>query len=158
MIHLYRRISDDFSLCFNIETNRPLAPGELARLRLILAEGFLAGTVADAPPDAGKTVVEIGPRLNFATAWSANMTAICRSVGLSAVVRAERSRRYVLPEGADPAEFAASRHDRMTECVYPEPLASFETGVTPEAVYEVDLIGRGEAALLLRTMEILGQP
>ena len=147
IIHLYRKISDVFSYCFNIETARPLAPEELRRLRLILAEGFLEDSISDAPPEAGRAVVEIGPRLNFATAWSANMASICRSVGLEAVARAERSRRYVLPEGEDPAAFAASRHDRMTECVYPEPLTTFDTGAQPEAVYEVDLIGRGAAAL-----------
>jgi hypothetical protein len=35
----------------------------------------------------------------------------------------------------------------MTECVYPEPLRSFETGIAPEPVHDVDLIGKGPDAL-----------
>ena len=93
--HLYRRINDRLSFCFNIETTGPLTAEEARCLRLILADGFRADTITDAPQDSGQTVVEIGPRLNFATAWSTNILAICRSVGLDMVSRVERSRRYV---------------------------------------------------------------
>ena len=44
--------------------------------------------------------------------------------------------------------FIAAHHDRMTECPYPEPLTTFATGVEPEPVYEVDLMGKGPDALL----------
>ena len=145
--HLYRRINDRLSFCFNIETTGPLTAEEARCLRLILADGFRADTITDAPQDSGQTVVEIGPRLNFATAWSTNMLAICRSVGLDMVSRVERSRRYVVPAGEDLAAFAAARYDRMTECVYAEPLASFAHKAQPEPVYEVDLIGRGKEVL-----------
>nr|DBA18955.1 TPA: hypothetical protein GDO54_014845 [Pyxicephalus adspersus] len=40
-----------------------------------------------------------------------------------------------------------SLYDRMTECVYPEPISSFQITVRPERVYEVDVMGRGRAAL-----------
>ena len=87
----------------------------------------------------GERVVEVGPRLNFATAWSSNMVSICKATGLAMITRVERSRRYVVPETEDLQEFITRHHDRMTECHYPAPLTSFETGVVPEAVYEVDL-------------------
>ena len=145
---LYRKIDDTREYCFNIEISAPLADEELARLRLILADGFLAGTVSDHPALAGSRVVEVGPRLNFATAWSSNLVSICQATGLGTVRRVERSRRFLVPEDIDPAAFAAARHDRMTECLYPEPLASFETGVTPEPVYEIDLVAKGPAGLL----------
>lgn len=32
-----------------------------------------------------QTVVEVGPRTNFSTAWSTNATSICSSVGLDKV-------------------------------------------------------------------------
>jgi hypothetical protein len=35
--------------------------------------------------EATQTVVEVGPRTNFSTAWSTNATSICRSVGLDKV-------------------------------------------------------------------------
>ncbi|NQS72411.1 MAG: phosphoribosylformylglycinamidine synthase [Desulfobulbaceae bacterium] len=148
IMQLYRKVTDTLSYCFNIEVARPLNPEELTRLRLLLADGFLAASITDTPPTEGEQVVEIGPRLNFATAWSTNMLSICRAIGLDAITRVERSRRYLVPNGEDLAVFAAAHHDRMTECVYPTPLTTFATGAVPEEVYEVDLIGKGPAALL----------
>jgi len=41
-------------------------------------------------------VVEVGPRLSFTTAWSANAVSICKACALPEVTRIERSRRYLL--------------------------------------------------------------
>lgn len=144
---LYRKIDENRAYCFNVKSSRALTESELTSLRLVLADGFLLETVSPAPVLTGSRVVEVGPRLNFATAWSSNMVSICRAIGLDCVTRVERSRRYVVPEGEDAAAFIAAHHDRMTECPYPDPLRSFETGVVPEAVYEVDLKGGGPDAL-----------
>jgi phosphoribosylformylglycinamidine synthase len=38
-------------------------------------------------------------------------------------------------------------HDRMTECPYPKPLTTFETGIKPEPVYIVPVIEEGKDAL-----------
>jgi phosphoribosylformylglycinamidine synthase len=143
---LYRRIDENRAYCFNIESSRPLTDRELDRLRLLLADGFLKDTVSTEPVLSGR-VVEVGPRLNFATAWSSNMVSICRAIGLDCVTRVERSRRYLVPAEQDLQAFIAANHDRMTECHYPEPLTTFETGIEPEAVYEVDLMGKGPDVL-----------
>lgn len=145
---LYRRIDESRAYCFNIESTRALTDDETKCLRLILADGLLLETVSAEPVLAGKRVVEVGPRMNFATAWSSNMVSICRATGLDAIIRVERSRRYLVPEDQDITEFINSHHDRMTECHYPAPLITFETGVTPEAVYDVDLINGGPDELL----------
>ncbi|MCB2180427.1 MAG: phosphoribosylformylglycinamidine synthase [Desulfobulbaceae bacterium] len=145
---LYRKINDSKAYCFNVESNSPLTEEELTHLRLVLADGFLLDTVSLSPVLIGEDVVELGPRLNFATAWSSNMVSICQAIGLGKVTRVERSRRYVVPKGQDRDAFIADNHDRMTECLYPEPLTTFETGVTPEAVYEIDLKGKGPDGLL----------
>lgn len=97
ILRLYRRIQSDLVHCYNIESSRPLEAEEKERLRLLLADGFLAGSVVDEPLLTGPRVVEVGPRLNFATAWSSNMVAICRATGLDTVTRVERSRRYLVP-------------------------------------------------------------
>ncbi|SDP29847.1 phosphoribosylformylglycinamidine synthase [Desulforhopalus singaporensis] len=144
---LYRKIDETRAYCYNIESSRPLTPEEIRCLRLILADGFLVETVQETPVLSGDRVVEVGPRMNFATAWSSNMVSICQSTGLGVVTRVERSRRYVVPEGVDLQEFIDRNHDRMTECHYPEKLTTFETGVVPEAVYEVDLIAKGADGL-----------
>ena len=145
---LYRRIDDTRALCFNVESTHALSDQELDRLRLILADGFLIDTVSLSPVLGGARVVEVGPRLNFATAWSSNMVSICRATGLDSITRVERSRRYLVPNDADLDDFIAAHHDRMTECVYVEPLTTFETGISPEPVYDVDLKGGGPDALL----------
>ncbi len=146
VIQLYKQLAADRAYCFHIETSRPLTAEELERLRLILADGLLAASVVDRPVPEGERVVEVGPRLNFATAWSSNMVSICRATGLAAITRVERSRRYLVPEGEDLQAFVDRHHDRMTECRYLEPLRSFDSGVVPEPIYEVDLLGRGMAA------------
>ena len=148
VFQLYKRRAAAFEYAFNIETSRPLTADEALRLRLILADGFIAETITETPRLAGDRVIEVGPRLNFATAWSSNMVSICQATGLAAVTRCERSRRYLVPAGEDMAAFIARHHDRMTECPYPAPLKSFATGIIPEAVYEVDLLGLGADALL----------
>ena len=145
---LYRRINETRAYCFNVESSRPLTDDELTQLRLTLADGFLKDTVSTEPVLTGGRVIEVGPRLNFATAWSSNMVSICRAIGLDCVSRLERSRRYLVPTGEDLQTFIDAHHDRMTECPYPEPLTTFETGIEPEPVYEVDMMGKGADALL----------
>ncbi|KAJ0578913.1 putative phosphoribosylformylglycinamidine synthase [Helianthus annuus] len=100
-------------------------------------------------------VVEVGPRLSFTTAWSANAVSICQACGLTEVNRLERSRRYLLYVKADGEplqesqilDFAAMVHDRMTECVYPDKLTSFKTSIVPEEVYYVPVMEKGRQAL-----------
>jgi phosphoribosylformylglycinamidine synthase len=144
---LYRRIDENKAYCFNVESNRDLNQEEMIRLRLILAEGLLVETVQVEPVLSGDRVVEVGPRMNFATAWSSNMVSICLATGLNMVTRVERSRRYLVAEGENLQEFIENNHDRMTECHYPAPLTTFVTGVVPEAVYEVDLKSKGPDGL-----------
>ncbi len=145
---LHRQLNADFAYCFNVESDTMLEPKEMERLRLILADGFLIETVTFEPLLQGERVVEVGPRLNFATAWSSNLVSICKAVGLDGITRVERSRRSLVPEGEAIEAFIAKRHDRMTECVYPAPLTTFETGIVPEPVYEVDLMTKGPDGLL----------
>ena len=145
---LYRKIDTNREYCFNIESSQPLSQEEQKRLRGILADGFLADSVTDKPLLTGDRVVEMGPRLNFATAWSSNMVSICKATGLSCVSRVERSRRYLVDATQDIETFVQENHDRMTECLYPEALSTFETGIEPEAVYDVDMKSGGPDTLL----------
>jgi len=140
---LYRKIGEGLVYCFNIESERTLNREEMNSLQLILADGLLRGSVSEKPVLTGARVIEVGPRLNFATAWSSNMVSICRATGLGVITRVERSRRYLVPQETDLDEFITLHHDRMTECHYPAPLTTFETGIVPEPVYDVDLLGKG---------------
>ncbi len=152
--------------CFNVETSAPLSEGDMAVLRWLLAETFEPQqfstvsflTETSLPePQAATLLVEVGPRMNFTTAWSTNAVSVCHACGLNKIERIERSRRYLVVfehSGDQPLssetftrQFLSLVHDRMTECHYPEPLRTFETGVTPESVSVVPLIEEGKQAL-----------
>ena len=137
--------------CFNVELNGTFTAEEHRRLAWLLGETFQPEKLAAKPfLDGGGTLVEVGPRLNFSTAWSTNAVSVCQACGLTGISRIERSRRYLLRPCLTPEQKAAfldSIHDRMTECEYASPLSSFETGAEPEPVTEVPLIQEGRAAL-----------
>lgn len=145
--HLYRKITETRAYCYNVESLVPLSDQDISKLSLILADGFMQESIQLKPILTGERVVELGPRLNFATAWSSNMVSICKATGLAMVTRVERSRIYLVPDDVDVEEFIEKNHDRMTECHYIKPLTTFETGLVAEEVYEVDLKNMGPDAL-----------
>ncbi|NOX25403.1 MAG: hypothetical protein GXP59_04700, partial [Deltaproteobacteria bacterium] len=87
---LYRKMSGNMEYCFNIESSESLGDAAIKKLALLLADGFIARTVSPQPHFSGARVVELGPRLNFATAWSSNMVSICRASDLPQITRVER--------------------------------------------------------------------
>ena len=147
MERFYRQETSTFERCFYVATTAPLTPGELDILRWLLAETFEPEKFSDRSLVDGGRAVELGPRLNFETAFSTNAVGICHACGLEQIVRLERSRRYRLPAGADSARFIQKHHDRMTECPYTSPLETFETGLVPEPVFTVPLLEQGVDAL-----------
>lgn len=149
MLHLYLPRSKELEYCFNVEMSESLTAVELAVLKQLLTDGFVADRISDAPSNnGGQEVVELGPRMNFATAYSTNILSVCKSCGLEKIIRIERSRRHVLPSGVDKAEFISGHHDRMTECFYSESLKTFDSGILPESVFEIPMIEKRAAALL----------
>ncbi|EOD14219.1 hypothetical protein EMIHUDRAFT_470643 [Emiliania huxleyi CCMP1516] len=137
-----------------------LSAGDASKLRWLVAETFeqdktscSPGLAAPAASDAHTMLLEVGPRLTFATAWSSNAVAICQSAGLRSVARVEMSRRYLIST-AEPltpalrAAVSAALHDRMTEQVYPEPLQSFSSEAPAAAATRtIPLMAEGRAAL-----------
>ena len=79
--------------CFNIQTSSPLTTDQQNLLAWLLRETFEADqfTNRSSLTESG-TLLEVGPRMNFSTAWSTNATAICHACGLLQIVRIERSR------------------------------------------------------------------
>jgi phosphoribosylformylglycinamidine synthase len=149
MLHFFLRNGENSEYCFNVETSAPLNHDELFVLRQLLADGFVEESLSNEQTiHDGDMVAELGPRMNFATAYSTNIVAICESCGLGKVTRIERSRRYLLSPGVDRSRFIAENHDRMTECEYDQPLETFETGITPEPVSQIPMIEKGPDALL----------
>jgi len=156
--------------CFNIEITDSLAEEDANILRWLLAETFEPANISDksfltpdSSPRAPYEIIEVGPRMNFTTAWSTNAVSVCHACGLKKIARIERSRRYKLQfkeripgvqglrgqagKSQSLESFLNLVHDRMTECRYPERLSAFETGMKPEPVYIVPLIEQGREAL-----------
>ena len=171
--------------CFNIETTAPLTNEELKILGWLMAEtfepenfsgeSFLENVITLTPPSPSRgegkgegeiasplsrnnNLIEVGPRMNFTTAWSTNAVSVCHACGLKKITRIERSRRYRLVRSqksevrskdktSELSAFLTLVHDRMTECPYPETLRTFETGIRPEPFYVVPLIEEGPSAL-----------
>jgi phosphoribosylformylglycinamidine synthase len=159
-----RDIADiETEYCFYIETDAPLLPHETELLEWLLRETFEPGHFSPEsffnylPSSmASRNLFEVGPRMNFTTAWSTNAVSVCHSCGLPKVTRIERSRRYHLVFSAAAAQdlgpfsstsFLSLVHDRMTECPYPERLKTFEPGITPEPAYEVSIMEEGKKAI-----------
>ncbi len=143
--------------CFNIGTTESFTSDEIDVLKWLLSETFEPGNFSENSflrKDEGenKYLVEVGPRMNFTTAWSTNAVSVCHACGLYKVQRIERSRRYLLSAGTalndeSMSLFLEEVHDRMTECPYPGPLTSFESGTKPEPVSEIRLVEEGKSAL-----------
>jgi phosphoribosylformylglycinamidine synthase len=138
--------------CYNVAVTEPLTGEEERLLVWLLSETY-------APRDFGTssflqgrgTLLEVGPRMSFTTAWSTNAVSVCRACGLGKIERIERSRRYLIESvqltEQQRATFLELVHDRMTECAYGEPLESFVTGVLPAPVCSVPVLEQGRSAL-----------
>ncbi|KAK7096705.1 phosphoribosylformylglycinamidine synthase-like [Littorina saxatilis] len=146
-------------LCFYIDVEgEGLTEEETQRLKWVLAVPFeeerLTQSSSLQSTPGSDLLVEIGPRLNFSTAFSTNCTSICRSVGLARVQRVEYSTRYLIKLNAGKTvsveqeeKVVLTLHDRMTQYRYVKPLQTFKQNVHPEDVFEVDVLGKGKAAL-----------
>jgi phosphoribosylformylglycinamidine synthase len=114
------------------------------RIQWLIERPNVTVTLSTQVPE-GASVLEIGPRLNIETAFSSNAIRICKNMGVL-VRRIEMSQRFVAPEN-DHAAILVRECDKMTQTVYPYPLTSFDTGVQPESVKFVDILGQGSDAL-----------
>eukprot|EP00501_MAST-03F_sp_TOSAG23-6_P000749 GSMAST32.ASY1.ANO1.777.1 assembled CDS len=133
--------SIDTEFCFNIEITSELTVKEVGILEWILRETYepdmLAKTTHLVSKSSCSYTIELGPRLNFCTAYSSNAVSILHGCGIKKVTRLERSRRYL----------AAALHDRMTECIFEKTLTSFDNGVCPKPTQTIPIMSEGRAAL-----------
>ena len=156
-------------LCFNVslQDGAKLDQADRDKLVWLLSCSFESENVScksflladEGSHGKSNLMIEIGPRLNFSTAWSTNAVSICKSIGLQSIQRVEPSRRYLIqfkPKNvSDPQELTKEEeqalvgklHDRMTECRYITPITSFDVSITPEPCFEVDVLQEGRAAL-----------
>ncbi|XP_061153862.1 phosphoribosylformylglycinamidine synthase isoform X1 [Syngnathus typhle] len=160
-VKLYPQLSISTELCYNVELtgSNSLSAEHKEVLIWLFQPPLQAQTLSETPKlkeGDGATLVEIGPRLNFSTAWSTNAVSICQSAGLANVTRVELSRRFLIKpkDDGDTTKFQKDvknlivlLHDSMTECVYERPVASFAVDAQAQPVFEVDVLSGGRAAL-----------
>ncbi|CAK0823636.1 unnamed protein product [Prorocentrum cordatum] len=139
--------------CFNVASGAPLSGDDMAKVKWCLAEGGHAiSAETRLRPTGHDFVVEVGPRMNFTTAWSTNCVSVLRAAEVESVSRLERSRRFLVSSTSplstqEKATLISVIHDRMTEMVYPTPIVSFESGMVPKPVQSVPVLKDGRAAL-----------
>eukprot|EP00238_Polyblepharides_amylifera_P004266 CAMPEP_0196596182 /NCGR_PEP_ID=MMETSP1081-20130531/84635_1 /TAXON_ID=36882 /ORGANISM="Pyramimonas amylifera, Strain CCMP720" /LENGTH=1408 /DNA_ID=CAMNT_0041921059 /DNA_START=152 /DNA_END=4378 /DNA_ORIENTATION=+ len=139
--------------CFNVQLDQELSTDQKATLEWLVRETYEPELLTTSTQlGASAQVVEVGPRMNFSTALSANAVSICNACGLSQVSRLERSRRFSLLSASplSPAQlstFASLVHDRMTECVYEKPLETFKSDRVPEDVCTIPILAEGRTVL-----------
>ncbi|CDQ77862.1 unnamed protein product [Oncorhynchus mykiss] len=158
---LHPQLSITSELCYNVELTgaESLSVEQREVLLWLFRPTLQTEQLSDTPylteGEAG-TLVEIGPRLNFSTAWSTNAVSICQSAGLTNVTRVELSRRLLIQPKDGQSEkvldgeverLVSSLYDSMTECVYTHPISSFTVATKPQEVFEVDILEKGRAAL-----------
>ncbi|XP_017762082.1 PREDICTED: phosphoribosylformylglycinamidine synthase [Eufriesea mexicana] len=143
-------------LCYYIEIKEPLNEEELKTLKWILTPPLeLHSLKSSSTFDENSNnylLIEIGPRLNFSTAFSVNAVSICKSIHLNKITRIEVAIRYyikyngVIEKEVEDA-ITDSLHDKMTECRYIKPIETFDHGFRPENWFDVNVLEEGRVAL-----------
>lgn len=134
----------EFEECYYVDAPSGLDLEAMKRIRWLLERPDATVTLSTQVPE-GTDVLEIGPRLNIETAFSSNAVRICENMGVS-VQRIEMSRRFIAVRD-EHVVILARECDRMTETFYANPLTTFDTGIQPEPVRFIDILGEGEDAL-----------
>ncbi|XP_043521833.1 phosphoribosylformylglycinamidine synthase isoform X2 [Frieseomelitta varia] len=143
-------------LCYYIEVKEPLSAEELKVLKWILTPPLEPQSLKNFSAFNEKLsnclVIEIGPRLNFSTAFCSNAVSICRSVHLNKVTRIEAVIRYCITHNGSIDKDIEDTitnvlHDKMTECRYMKPIETFDHGFRPENWFEVNILEEGRTAL-----------
>jgi len=147
MYRFYKKETNKLEYCFYVDVSNKLTVEEEEVLKQLLSDGFRARDIETKSTLISKSIVEIGPRLNFATAFSTNAVSVCHASGLKKVLRIEKSRRYATLPSVDEVEFVRDHSDRMTESEYVKQLSSFKTDIKPKDVHTVHLIEDGTVAL-----------
>ncbi|PBC28158.1 Phosphoribosylformylglycinamidine synthase [Apis cerana cerana] len=149
-------ISLKTEFCYYVEIKEHLTEEELKILKWILNSPLESHNLKSSSTFNEKLnnclIIEIGPRLNFSTAFSSNAVSICKSVNLNKITRIEVTTRYYIKHNGIidkkiEDSIANVLHDKMTEYKYMKPIKTFDHGFRPENWFEVDVLKEGRIAL-----------
>ncbi len=142
---IFRQILQGLGFSYYIEATGTLTEAELTQLQWLITETFEPSKTQFQPRHSIEGIIEIGPRLSIETPFSSNAVSICHAMGLRKVTRIERVKCY--PLNGNLNEVLEKHLDRMTEQHYPNGIENFDTGITPDDVQVIDLMGQGKSAL-----------
>ncbi|MBU1246107.1 MAG: hypothetical protein KKB27_03855 [Nanoarchaeota archaeon] len=148
MYHFYKKENKkNTEYCFNIETKELLNNDEIEILKQLLTDNCLSEIKNKSQFNENEKIIELGPRLNFTTAFSTNSVDICHACGLTKITRIEKSRRYIIPSNTNEMKFVEQNYDRMTEYQYLKKLTDFKNDIKTESVINIPLMKEGINAL-----------
>ena len=151
MITCFRKKGGPFEVRIYFETDSPLDSEELEKLRWFVAEPHEPHlTMIETACDADSSIVEIGPRFAVETAFSTNVKAYSKAVGVGKVMRVEQSTMYPISDGKTREIILADPDclDIMMQQEYPlGGLKSFELDIVPQEVQLIPILGQGETAM-----------
>ena len=147
--------SIDTETCFNVQLTQELGPSETKRLEWLLAETFEPAKLkleSTAFTTNGGVMLEFGPRMSFASAFSSNAVSICHACGLSQITRLEQSKRYKFDASCTISDqgwkaIKSMLHDRMTQEQYMKPIESFDVDIETKEVTYIPIMEEGRKAL-----------
>ena len=153
-------------LCFNVGVTNVISDYKLEQLTWLLSECFKQKKLTETSwltvPE-NSFLIEVGPRLNFATAFSTNAVSICQDIGLIDIHRIEVSRRYLFTVCDTIADkellhirkkISGLLFDKMTEVEYNDTLQAFHIDIKTEEIYDIDILGIGRTALEKANIEL----
>lgn len=145
-------------ICFNIAVNDDFRQDYITLLRWLLSETFEKDNFSDKPFLYGD-VIEIGPRLNFATPWCSNALSIFKACAINGIERIEQSKRYKIITATplssrEISDFISIVHDPMTECLYEKPISTFTKLVAQSPVRIIPLIEEGKSSIKKLNIEM----
>ncbi len=129
--------------CYYIE-HEPMSDAKFKNLRWLLAETFDPDHLQNFRLMDRRTMLEVGPRLNFETPFSTMAVNICRNCGIFEVTRLERSIIYGMNEKLTEEQieaFLEPLYDKMVQMRYREPLITLTVDRRPEPVKTIDVMG-----------------
>jgi len=141
----YRKIKPDLEHGFHFETNQPLNEIDRAKVKAVLA--FDPRDIDLKPYFDDDQVVEIGPKVTIETPMSSNAVSIFNNMGMSSIIRVERTRRHLIELGMHAEDILKANQDRMTEQHFPYGFMDFTVNKVRERERIIDVMGLGKVAL-----------
>jgi len=140
ILHYYV-LDGNRELCYNVAVQ-----GKLSKAKQKAMEIYFKLTpdqkVTRRPRLTGRDIRELGPFIKTETDHSSNAVVLLKDTGFPNVTRVEVTRRIVVAKTLTDEEVVAQYGDRMRECVYRQPIKTFEVPEKKDPLIIVPVLGQ----------------